>query len=108
MKLLKRKGDKCYFCENCAKVMTEDEIKRDSTDRLAYGSTICNCEYGYLMWDNKSKSFIPVYGKSFVPMVEIPKQVYDSLHLEKNEIIRMRMYNSWKRHMMKGNNDRKG
>lgn len=101
MGLFEKKVDKYYFCENCGKVTTEKEIEDDNVDRLAYGSKICNCEYGYLRWDEKSKSFLPVYGKSFVAMEEIPRQIYDVLHMEKNEIIRMRMYNSWKKWVIK-------
>jgi len=99
MTLFKKKNeDKYYFCENCGTMRTEKEFNNDTTDRLAYGSRICNCEYGYLHWDMKSQSFIPIYGKTFIPYVEIPKNIYELLKMEQNEIIRMRMYNSWKKH----------
>ena len=102
MSFLKKKSEeKYYFCENCGSIATENELCSSNVDKLAYGSKICNCEYGYLHWDEKSKSFLPVYGKSFVPYAEIPKAIYDVLHIEHNEIIRMRMYNSWKKHMLK-------
>jgi hypothetical protein len=97
MAIFKKEQEKYYFCENCGTVRTESEFLNDKTDRLAYGSKICNCEYGYLHWDRKSKSFLPVYGKTFIPYVEIPRDVYTILHAEENEIIRMRMYNSWKK-----------
>ena len=101
MGIFKKKEEKYYFCENCGKIATETEMNDTNVDKLAYGSKICNCEYGYLRWDEKSKSFVPVYGKTFIPMVEIPKQIYDALHMEENEIIRMRMYNSWKKIVLK-------
>ncbi len=104
MKLFKDKKEKYYFCENCGKIATEAEMNDGDVDRLAYGSKICNCEYGYLRWDENSQSFLPVYGKSFVPMEEIPKQIYDVLCTEENEIIRMRMYNSWKKWVSKRSN----
>ncbi len=77
------------------------EFYKDKVDRLAYGSPICNCEYGYVRWDETSKSFVPVYGKTFIPYAEIPKNIYELLHMEHNEIIRMRMYNSWKKQTFK-------
>ena len=97
MSLFKKKEDKYYYCENCGSLNTEEELVNGREDRLAYGSKICNCEYGYLRWDEKSKSFLPQYGKSFIPMIEIPKPIYEVLKMEQNEIIRMRMYNSWKK-----------
>lgn len=100
MSLLK-KPEKYYFCENCGKIATENEMCEGNVDKLAYGSKICNCEYGYLRWDEKSKSFLPVYGKTFISMEEVPKQIFDVLHQESNEIIRMRMYNSWKKAITK-------
>jgi len=101
MKLFRDKNDKYYFCENCAKIATEEEMNTGDVDRLAYGSKICNCEYKYLRWDEKSLSWVIVEGKTFIPMVEIPKDIYDVLHMEHNEIIRMRMYNSWKKWISK-------
>ena len=97
MSLFNKEKEKYYFCENCGSIKSETEIKNDKVDRLAYGSKICNCEYGYLRYDKVSDSFLPVYGKTFIPMVEIPRTIYDVLHIEENEIIRMRMYNSWKK-----------
>ena len=103
----KKNEEKYYFCENCGSIATENEICNSNVDKLAYGSMICNCEYGYLHWDEKSQSFLPVYGKSFVPYAEIPKAIYDVLHTEQNEIIRMRMYNSWKKWISKKNYEKK-
>jgi hypothetical protein len=93
----KKKVEKYFFCENCGTLRTLSEINKDKTDRLAYGTPICNCEYGYLRWDEKTKSYVPVYGKYYVPYVEIPKNIYELLNMEHNEIIRMRMYNSGKK-----------
>ena len=104
MKIFDKKEEKYYFCENCGTLITASEISNDNTDRLAYGSPICNCEYGYLRWDERSQSFIPVYGKSFIPYAKIPKQIYELLKMEHNEIIRMRMYNSWKKVNLKKEN----
>ena len=101
MKIFKKNEEKYYFCENCGAIKNSSEFDIDKVDRLAYGSRICNCEYGYLRYDEKSKSFLPVYGKTFIPYVEIPKAIYDVLHIEENEIIRMRMYNSWKKAISK-------
>jgi hypothetical protein len=95
------KPEKYFFCENCGTLKTATEFYNDKIDRLAYGSPICNCEYGYLHYDEKSQSFIPVYGKTFIPYVEIPKSIYELLNMEHNEIIRMRMYNSWKKQINK-------
>jgi hypothetical protein len=107
MKIFNKNKEKYYFCENCGRIATEEEMCNGNVDRLAYGSKICNCEYGYLRWDEKIQSFLPVYGKSFVPMVEIPKPIYEVLHTEENEIIRMRMYNSWKKWISKSGKDGK-
>ena len=98
--MFKEKKEKYYFCENCAKIATETEILKDDVDRLAYGSKICNCEYRYLRWDENIKDWVIIEGKTFIQMVEIPKRIYDALHLEKNDIIRMRMYNSWKKQVL--------
>jgi len=101
MELFKKPKEKYYFCENCAKVATETEMCDGDVDRLAYGSKICNCEYKYLRWDNNIEKWVIQQGKSFIPMIEIPKEIYDALNMEKNEIIRMRMYNSWKKWISK-------
>lgn len=97
MSLFKRSPEKYYLCENCGTLRTEAEFFDNKTDRLAYGSKICNCEYGYIRWDEKSKSFLPQYGKTFIPYTEIPKDIFTILKSEENEILRMRMYNDWKR-----------
>lgn len=106
MKLFRDKEEKYYFCENCGKIATEDEMSNGDVDRLAYGSKICNCDYKYLRFDQNIKKYVIQEGKSFIPMVEIPKEIYDALHTEENEIIRMRMYNSWKKWISKKKNEK--
>ena len=97
MKIFNKDKEKYYLCENCGSLRTETEFFNDKIDRLAYGSKICNCEYGYIRWDENSKQFLPQYGKTFILYTEIPKNIYDILKCEHNEILCMRMYNDWKR-----------
>jgi hypothetical protein len=107
MKIFNKDTEKYYICENCGTLRSESEFNNDKTDRLAYGNKICNCEYGYIRWDEKSNSFLPQYGKTFIPYIEIPKDIYTILKAEENEILRMRMYNDWRKKVLSKNDKKK-
>lgn len=84
--------DKYFICEECGSLKTQTEINDD----INQGSMgLCGCRYVDYQWNHKERYFEPVYFRCYSDYTEIPKDVYEGLKSESNELLRLMMYGTF-------------
>lgn len=84
---------KFYICEECGELKTQHDIEEDMS---AGGHGLCYCNYMKMQWDRLTEIFEPVHFREFKEYTAIPEKVYNGLLKEKNTVLRLEMFRTWK------------
>lgn len=79
-----------FICPECAELTTWKQILDDCS---CGGQGMCMCKWGEQLWDEEEDDFDFVTNRIYVGYIEISKRFYLRLKKEKNEILRLNMFN---------------
>lgn len=91
-------NERYFICSNCGELTTWSAILEECSNG---GMGMCYCRFCSMQWDTKWNKFEPVYLRIFEEYTEIPKKVYEGLMGEKNTVLRLEMYHTIPKEILK-------
>lgn len=85
--------ERFYICLECGELT--DSTKIDEA-LMNGGNDFCYCGYMEMQWDVNENCFQPVYFRMCNSYTEIPCSLYNILIKNDNEVLRLKMYHSWR------------
>lgn len=70
------KKERYFICPNCKNLITWSKILENCSNG---GVGLCDCSFCNFYWDEKYKSFQPIYARIYYDYTEITKRGYDEL-----------------------------
>jgi len=85
--------ERFYICEQCGELTNSQKLDEELSNG---GNDFCYCGYMEQQWDILENNFQPIYFRICNLYTEIPKELYDILIKNDNEVLRLKMYRSWR------------